>query len=548
MKAWLTRYTQSFSFIGLIVAALFFSASVTPSLLPRHYVTQGVLSAFALAIGYSIGIASVWFWQFLGLSQPSDSLNRWSQRVTVVFTAMVFIVFLRQSTLWQNSIRELMEMPPVESAYPLRFFLIAVGLAAGIVAFTRVMILAGSKLADKLDRFLPPRISRAVSTAVIGVLLIFVANGVLARGLLNAADSFFSKADELIDEGIEQPTRTIACGSSDSLVLWESIGRRGKDFIAAAPTQEAIAKQTGADAMAPIRVYVGMRTEQTMEARAALALAELKRVGGFDRSVLIVATPTGTGWLDPGAVDTLEYLHHGDTAMVTTQYSYLPSWITILVDPSRAKRSAKALFDCIYDHWKTLPKDNRPRLYLHGLSLGCFGGETAADVLTIFEDPGQGCVWSGPPFPSAQWAALVQSRNPDSPQWLPTFRDQAIIRFTAQKNALDNGKRWSSIRNVYIQHASDPMVWFSPDLAWHRPDWLNNPRGPDVSPELRWYPIVTFLQIAFDLPMATTVPIGYGHNYSSSSYIDAWIAVTEPNGWDKPESIQQLKAHFADRE
>jgi uncharacterized membrane protein len=47
-------------------------------------------------------------------------------------------------------------------------------------------------------------------------------------------------------------------------------------------------------------------------------------VGGFERSVLVVATPTGSGWLDNGAVDTLEYLHGGDTAIVATQYSYLP--------------------------------------------------------------------------------------------------------------------------------------------------------------------------------------------------------------------------------
>ena len=37
-----------------------------------------------------------------------------------------------------------------------------------------------------------------------------------------------------------------------------------------------------------------------------------------------------------GAVDSIEYLHRGDTAIVSMQYSYLPSWITILVDPVRS--------------------------------------------------------------------------------------------------------------------------------------------------------------------------------------------------------------------
>lgn len=82
-----------------------------------------------------------------------------------------------------------------------------------------------------------------------------------------------------------------------------------------------------------------------------------------------------------------------------------------------------------------------------------------------------------------------------------------------------------------FQYASDPMFFFSPDLLLHKPEWLNGERGPDVSPHLTWYPIITCLQIAFDLPMATSVPRGYGHNYSPANYIDAWIAVTEPKNW-----------------
>ena len=90
------------------------------------------------------------------------------------------------------------------------------------------------------------------------------------------------------------------------------------------------------------------------------------------------------------------------------------------------------------------------------------------------------------------------------------------------------------------------MVWFSPDLAWSRPAWLDHERGPDVSPELRWYPLVTFLQVAFDLPMATAVPIGYGHNYAPANYIDAWESVTEPRNWSAQDS-KRLKDFFAER-
>ena len=63
---------------------------------------------------------------------------------------------------------------------------------------------------------------------------------------------------------------------------------------------------------------------------------------------------------------------------------------------------------------------------------------------------------------------------------------------------------------------------------------------------LTCHPIVTFLQIAFDLPMATSVPLGYGHNYSPANYLDVWIAVTAPIGWTENDTCR-LEEFVADR-
>jgi uncharacterized membrane protein len=311
------------------------------------------------------------------------------------------------------------------------------------------------------------------------------------------------------------------------------------------PTRQQIGEFLGRVAERPLRVYVGLASAETVEERADLALRELMRAGGFDRSLLVVATPTGTGWLDPGAVDTLEYLHAGDTAIVTMQYSYMPSWLTILVDPTRSRDSATRLFDVVYDHWKTLPKEGRPKLYVHGLSLGALGSAASADLFTLFEDPIHGGVWSGPPFPSTVWTRATRYRNAGSPMWLPRFRDGSMLRFTGRQNTLAaGGTRWGPMRFVYIQHASDPMSFFSPDLLYRRPDWLAAERGPDVSPYLKWFPIVTFLQAGFDLPMATSVPHGYGHNFAPSSYIDSWVEVTQPGSWTANDTAK-LKQLFA---
>ncbi len=430
-----------------------------------------------------------------------------------------------------------MELQPVATAYPFRVVGITLLFGMFLIAGSRLLGRCWSYLANQLRHLLPRRVANVLSAIVVGTLVVFLANGVLAKAALKAADAVFLKMDALIDEGVEQPTDALATGSKQSLITWKSIGRQGKDFLAIAPTEEEISQFLNQEAMRPLRVYVGLRSRDTSKERAKLALEELQRVGAFDRSILVIATPTGTGWLDPGAVDTLEYLHAGDTAIVSMQYSYLPSWITIMVDPNRSRVAAHHLFDEVYSYWKTLPKTSRPKLYLHGLSLGSLGSEASAELLTIFEDPIHGAMWSGPPFPSTTWSAITKNRNSDSPAWLPRLGDGRIFRFTGQENSLDQlGEEWGPIRIVYLQHASDPMVFFSPDLLFQRPDWLIGQRGPDVSPYLEWYPIVTFLQVAFDLPMATSIPVGYGHNYSPAGYIHAWIEVTNADKWSENDT------------
>src|SRR4029078_7918897 len=100
---------------------------------------------------------------------------------------------------------------------------------------------------------------------------------------------------------------------------------------------------SGRKALQPLRVYVGLRSAGTLEARARLALEELKRVGGFERSALGGVSPAGTGWVDPAALDSVEYLHGGDVASVAMQYSYLASWLYLLVAPGYCARAFAAM-------------------------------------------------------------------------------------------------------------------------------------------------------------------------------------------------------------
>lgn len=102
----------------------------------------------------------------------------------------------------------------------------------------------------------------------------------------------------------------------------------------------------------------------------AAFLVIVTRDGLFDRVVLIVASPTGTGWLDPGSHDPVEYMHGGDIATVAAQYSYLQSPLALILETRTGLEQATALQEAVHGYWKTLPPDARPRLYVHGLSLG----------------------------------------------------------------------------------------------------------------------------------------------------------------------------------
>ncbi|MBK7163616.1 MAG: alpha/beta-hydrolase family protein [Sphingomonadales bacterium] len=120
--------------------------------------------------------------------------------------------------------------------------------------------------------------------------------------------------------------------------------------------------------MEPLRVYVGVNSAEGPE-RAALALAELLRIGAFERTLLVIATPTGTGWIDPAAMAPIEMLQRGDVASVSVQYSYLPSWLSLFTQPESGLTTSRAVFDAVYGYWRAIPVEKRPKLILLALAL-----------------------------------------------------------------------------------------------------------------------------------------------------------------------------------
>ncbi len=531
------------SVVGLLVGTVFFAFSLTPSLLPRPFLVQGVLSGVSFAAGYGLGVAGLWLWNYLQLPVAAARTGRIIKCVAGVLCALTAASFLWQSSNWQNSIRELMGMEAAAGARPAMLAVVAALVFFLILGTARLFRWVFQGLSAWSRRLVPPRISHLVGAVASVMLFWSVIDGVLVSFLLRTMDNSFQQLDALIDDDLPRPTAPEQAGSPDSLIGWQDLGRQGRHFVTGGPSAADLSEFFGTPLPRPVRVYVGKNSAETAEERARLALEELKRAGGFERSVLLLVTPTGTGWVDPAGQNPVEYLFRGDIATVAAQYSYLNSPLALLTEGAYGEEMARALFNEIYGYWRALPAESRPRLFLSGLSLGAMNSDRSFDLYDIIDDPFDGALWSGPPFCHESWRRMTEQRAPGSPAWLPQFRDGSVVRFTNQTRGLERADvEWGAFRIAFLQYASDPVTFFSPQAAWREPAWMREPRGPDVSPDLRWFPLVTMLQLAADM-MVGTAPPGYGHEYAARDYIDAWLALAEPEGWSEAE-VDRLKALF----
>lgn len=532
------------SAVGLLVAVMFFGLSVTPSMVPRSPELQGALGGVIAALGYLIWWLAARLLAWLGL-WSERRVSRPGRIVLMLVSAVIAVVFLWKDADWQNSIQNAWGLAPLEASAPLRVATIAVAVFVILLVAGRLFRGLAKRLQARSLRVLPPRMAQAAGMGLAVLVFAATIDGVAVRGVLRTIDTGARLADAIIPPDLAPPDTTHVSGGPGSLLDWEDLGRWGRNFVASGPTAAEITDFWNAPARQPIRIYTGLNAAETPDARAQLAFDELLRAGGFDRQVLVIAMPTGSGWLDPGGMDTLDYITRGDVATVAVQYSYLPSPVSVVVDPMRGVAEAQALFDKVYRHWSDMPQDARPRLYLHGLSLGAFLSQETVPLLDLYADPIHGALWTGSPYLSEFWRMVQARRHPDSPAWRPRFGNGSLIRTRNQQGGLDRfDAAWGPMRFVFLQYGSDPIVFFDWSLAWSRPDWLSGERAPDLSPKMRWIPVVTLFQVGLDMAVALGT-LGYGHDYVARHYIPAWAETLAPDGWTANDTAR-LQAHLID--
>ena len=545
-------------FTGIGFGALFFCLSLTPSLLPRDWLFAGLIGGVNAAIGYGIGVfVSRMVRRFLLAGRPwwppSLGVSSAMKSATVVLSFAACVLMVIPAAAWQRQVSALMGTEGPSTTSYLRTLVVAALVGGVCVAVARVLL----DFIKMMARFgirrwrLSDEVALFIGTAIVVVLVITLVNGVLLRGFLAGANRVFQPQNTTTREGVVQPQESERSGSPTSFASWDSLGYQGRSFVASGPDAAELTRINGRPAQEPIRVYVGLQTADTDEARMAVLLSELERSGAFEREVLVIAPTTGTGWINPIAARSLELMYNGDSAIVGSQYSYLPSWISFLGDQQKSMDSGAMMIDAIHQRWAQLPPDQRPRLVLYGESLGSMAGQGAFEWLPDIADKGFSSVlWVGPPNASPLWHKVTVRRDPGTPEVEPRYDNGRIVRFSQGSStgeiAGDTAPPWDGTRVLFLQHASDPIVWWSQDLLFTRPDWLAEPPGRDRTALMRWYPIITFWQVAADMTNAASAPGGHGHNYGDY-ILDGWAGVAPPQGWT-PADTERIRVALRETE
>lgn len=301
----------------------------------------------------------------------------------------------------------------------------------------------------------------------------------------------------------EPPEAPEVSGSPDSLIPYDSLGLQGRRLVSEVTSADSIKEIMGEPARKnPVRVFVGIDSADSVAERVELAIEELRRSGGFDRSTIIAASPAGTGYVNYIAIEAAELMSRGDVATVAIQYGSLPSMLSIS-KVEYASRLYEELVKRLRQEIDGL--DHDVALYAYGESLGA---QTCQNALDAASDGSgllvDGALWVGTPFGTALFERLTADGVPvfDSPSDLQDFSDDEDTTPVA----------------LFLNHDNDPVTKFSPSMFFTMPDWLKTAeRGRGMNVHQRWLPGIAFWQGLIDTKNAATVIPGEfnstGHDY-----------------------------------
>ncbi|MGV1005229.1 MAG: alpha/beta-hydrolase family protein [Candidatus Nanopelagicales bacterium] len=425
------------------------------------------------------------------------------------------------------------------------------GVAAGLLVMATAERAFAGSVGSALERVWP---DGKVLARPVGHL---ASLGLLTAAGLQAMQYVFHKAErggDAIEAAYhEEPTSDFVSGGPRSGVSWKHVGREGRRFVNMALPSAEITAVMGGTAIDPIRVFVGLESAATPSERADLAMEELEDLGGFERKLIVFMSPTGTGYLNYVAAESLEYLTAGDVALVAMQYSLRPSPMSLGRVHIGIEQN-NAFLHALKWRLSAIPAEQRPGLCAFGESLGA---QTAQDVWA--EEGARGlnragidrALFLGTPA-ATKWRERWLA---DKAGWDPAG---AVVE-------VDNYQQWlalpaevrEKVRFFLLTHHNDPMPKFWFPLAVQRPDWMGAPdtREPGLPKETSWRQFTTFLITLADVKNAMQVVPGQfvanGHDYRKALARFTSLAYNLPIDEERLErmerALRQRELSWAER-
>lgn len=524
------------SLIGVVGALVMYGVSVSPSLLARSWQWHAVASGVLSAVGYIVGLT---IQRFYALVVPRLGVEITAPKaVSIAFRAVLLLGFFLWFLRWL--LQSYRERKRANRLVGMRGETLGEYLLGTVCAFILMMALLGvawglqwigRAIVSVLSQWMYMVFALTLSLLILVVIVYALTSQVLLKLGINFFTRHARKMNNRTAKGIVQPQVPERSGSPHSLSSWRAVGGQGRVFLGRGPSRADIEAVTGCSAMEPIRVYAGMPEEgQSLQNAADLVVEELHRTGAFDRAVILIATSTGSGWVDEWQVQPLEYLTRGNCATASMQYSFVPSSINFLTDLDVSEEAAVILFETIRRAVDEIPEDRRPALFVCGESLGAYASQHVFSGIVDVLSRTDGALWVGTPAFTPMHAELTAIRHRGSPEVAPVVANGRHVRFV---NVPENlwadvyGRElgdWNYPRIVYAQHPSDPVVWWNSELVWHKPDWISEKVDGDVSPHMQYTRGATYIQVLVDMPVAGTAPGGHGHTYHEE-LIPLWEAI-----------------------
>jgi len=438
------------------------------------------------------------------VSAVRNSASGMTVSITAMATAAVIgAIRVKKEIAQQDAERDEYDF---ETPNPLRSLVQGAGVLGVLGALIGGYRNSGGALARVMERRLgvPPTVARFSGDAL--------ATAVWVLGVRSAYQSIttgLARYDRVVDPGYDQPPATTErSGGPTSEVPWSRLGRQGRRFITDVPSVETIEEVMGQPAVAePVRIFVGYDAARSAEARVALAMSELRRTSAFDRSILIVSAPAGTGYVNTLPMEVADYATLGDSAAVAVQYARLPSLLALQQTPSGANHH-RLLLGAIRDELDTRPPESRPRVVVYGESLGSWAGQDAfIDGGPIaFKDMGVSeALWVGTPYYSKWRRQALEHGAPGG-----TVEEINSI----EELDVDSEDRIVTL----LTHYNDPVDRINLSLFYREAPWImESPAKPGISENQRWRPVITGFQSIIDAINATNPTPGVfravGHDY-----------------------------------